>query len=139
MTTVNPLTNLIKTFPIIEEVDSWASLGRTGSDWGRRLRWASFKEQVLEWREKAKELDDMRYEKAKRGAQWIDGVRLAQLLGKAEKWDRYVGTTTLQEHIDLKNRLEAVKKLLNFEIIATNAYPKLIKKLRATMKEGSDE
>jgi len=48
---------LREVFPIIEDIESWASMGITGHDWGRRLRLASFLDEVGEYREKAVKYD----------------------------------------------------------------------------------
>lgn len=52
------MRKLEEAFPIIEEMRSWASLGITGNDWGRRMRLASFLEKVEGYRKKASRLDD---------------------------------------------------------------------------------
>ena len=44
-------------FPIIEEIESWASMGITGHDGGRRLRLASFLDEVKDYRIESSKYD----------------------------------------------------------------------------------
>ena len=46
-------------FPIIESCESWLSQGRTGYDWGRRMRFASFIEEVEIYRDKPMKYDQI--------------------------------------------------------------------------------
>ena len=50
---------LREVFPIIESCEAWLSQGRTGNDWKRRMRFASFIDQVKIYREKAEKWDKL--------------------------------------------------------------------------------
>ena len=53
---MKPLREL---FPIIDECESWLSQGRTGNDWGRRMRFASFIDEVKDYRIEATKYDEV--------------------------------------------------------------------------------
>lgn len=54
------MRTLKEVFPIIEEMESWASMGITGHDWGRRPRLASFLDEVKDYREKAEKYEALK-------------------------------------------------------------------------------
>lgn len=51
------MRTLREVFPIIEEMESWASRGTTENDWGRRLRLASFIDEMKDYRIEALKYD----------------------------------------------------------------------------------